>query len=97
MLMDLTDIAIYLVVALQVADLVTTVIALRNPRLGESNSVLRWLFERLGVIPTLVIVKGAVIALLVFGGREMGLPILAVLTVLYVWVVVNNYRHIIKE
>ena len=52
----------YIVVALQIIDVVSTVILLNREGFREGNKVLKAIMDRIGVVPTLVIVKGAFIA-----------------------------------
>jgi len=46
--MTLTDWAALAMIALQVADVVTTIGALDRPGVREANPVIRWLMDRLG-------------------------------------------------
>jgi len=72
---------LYLLIGLQVLDLLTTVIALRNPKLTEGNGLLKPLFERFGVLPTLIVVKLAFVGLLWWAAG-------------YCWIVFNNVKLI---
>lgn len=57
---------LYLLILLQAIDLLTTVIALRNPRLAEKNKYLKRLMDRFGVVPALIVVKGTYAAALLW-------------------------------
>ena len=85
---------LYLLIALQVLDLLTTVIALRNPKLTEGNGVLKPMFDRFGVLPTLISVKGAFIALLWWAAPLVPVEVLYLLTAGYCWIVFNNVKLI---
>lgn len=85
---------LYTLIALQVLDLITTVIALRNPKLTEGNGVLKPLFDRFGVLPTLISVKGAFIALLWWAAPLVPVELLYLLTAGYCWIVLNNIKLI---
>ncbi len=85
---------LYLLIALQVLDLLTTVIALRNPKLHEANGVLKALMDKFGVLPTLIVIKGAFVGLLILYWHQVPVEVLYGLTGLYVWVVFNNIKLI---
>ena len=82
----------YTLVALQALDAITTVMALRKPGVTESNRLLRWLMGRLGVMPTLLIAKGAFVLLLWLAAPLLPDALLWAIAVGYVWVVANNVR-----
>ncbi len=85
---------LYLLIGLQVLDLLTTVIALRNPKLTEGNWLLKPLMDKVGVLPALLLLKGMFIALLLWAAPLVPIEILYVLTVFYCWVVYNNIKLI---
>jgi len=87
---------LYLVIALQVADLITTYLALKNPNNHEANPLVLDVMNAIGVLPGLLFVKGSVIALLVLAGDLMPMWFLVPLAVLYVWAVWNNLGVINK-
>lgn len=84
----------YLLIALQALDVLTTVIALRNPKLHEANGLLRPLMDKFGTLPTLLLVKGVFITLLALFWREIQVELLYALAVLYAGVVINNIKLI---
>jgi hypothetical protein len=86
---------LYLLIALQVADIVTTVIALQGPA-HESNPILKKIMDRIGVVPTLLIVKGGFIAFLWYYQATLPVEVLGMLCVFYAWIVVNNIQTIKK-
>ena len=81
------------------ADLASTAVALRNPRLSEANPALRWLFARFGALPTLIVLKGAYVGLAFWFGLAGMVPVWAVWLVAVVTgaVAANNIRLIIKD
>jgi hypothetical protein len=89
-------IAVYLLIALQVADIATTLYFLKHTTLIEGNPILRKLFDQFGAAPTLLVAKGAFVVLLwvsypyLSGYEWMLWPICA----FYVWVVVYNLKMI---
>lgn len=85
---------LYILIALQVLDLVSTVIALRNPDLTEGNGILKPMFDALGVVPALVVVKLGFIGLLYWAAPQVPVEVLYALIALYVWVVYNNIKLI---
>lgn len=89
---------VYFLIALQVSDLATTLVALRNPKLAESNKLLVRLFNVFGVAPTLLGIKTAFIAWLWWAAPivEAGGygAVLWLLCAFYAWVTWNNLRMI---
>ena len=88
---------IYLLVfliVLQLADIASTIIALKNPNNYEANRLLAPLMIKFGVLPTLLIVKCAFITLLIFYG--ITLPTWFLITGIsgYCYVVYNNIKII---
>lgn len=80
-------------VLLQICDLVSTVIALRNPRLSEANGPLAGLMKSIGTLPALMCVKTLAMVLIWHHRADMGAWLIA-LCVLYAAVIVNNIRLI---
>ena len=93
-----TVILLALLLALQVADGRTTYLLLsRGGR--ELNPVVRWAINRCGLVPGLLLAKGAV-ALSVVGCTLAGqIPVwsLLALCALYLVVVVRNFGQLFKE
>lgn len=85
---------IYLLIALQVLDLLTTVIALRNPKLTEGNGILKPLIDKLGVLPALIVIKGAFIGLIFWAAPQVPVELLYLIAAGYVWVVYSNIKLI---
>lgn len=86
---------IYLLLALQLADIVTTVLALRVPGTREVNPILNLLFEKFGVLPVMLTVKALYAGLILFAVPYMSVYstiIIIALCALYTYVVYNNYR-----
>lgn len=91
---------IYLLIVLQVLDLISTMVALRNPKLAEGNSfgLLQWFMDKIGVLPALVLLKAAFIGWLWYfrDHPDMTDQVYVLLCAGYAWIVVNNIRLIRK-
>jgi len=85
---------LYLLSALQVFDLLTTVVALRNSKLTEGNNLLKPLMDKFGVLPILLVVKSAFIGLLLWAASFVPVVVLYLLCGFYTWVVWNNLKLI---
>jgi len=85
---------LYLLISLQVLDLLTTVVALRNPKLTEGNGLLKSLMDRFGVLPTLLGAKSAFIGLLLWVAPLIPVVVLYLLCGFYAWVIWNNLKLI---
>ena len=85
----------YTLLALQILDLVSTVIALRNPKLAEANGPLAGLMKSIGTLPALMCVKTLAMVLIWHHRADIGVGLIA-LCVLYAVVIVNNIRLIKK-
>ena len=83
----------YALLALQILDLVSTVIALRNPRLSEANGPLAGLMKAIGNLPALLATKIIAMVLIYRHQDNIGAWMIA-LCVLYAAVVANNIRLI---
>lgn len=57
---------LYLIIALQLGDLLTTAIMLKRKGAYEGNRFMAALFAKIGVLPGLILVKSAVIVLLMW-------------------------------
>lgn len=88
---------IYLLIALQLADIATTHYALRTGIGTEANPVLRKLFDRFGVVPALLAIKGGFIAFLWWAASLVPVEVLYALTAFYVWVIYNNLKIIFNS
>ena len=87
---------------LQVVDIITTYKVLSSGIGVEKNKIMAWLFEKFGVLPSLIIFKLIVIAL--FAGCSIYLPqiyppmeiiwavVLGLMDAFYLWVAVNNVK-----
>lgn len=79
-------------VALQIADSVTTYTALKNPKFGEANPVIRWIIGRTNLVVAMLAKTalgiGIAAALFVLGAKLW----LAVVCAIYALVTVNNVR-----
>lgn len=88
-------IPIYFLLALQIADLLSTVIALRNPSLKEANGPLSRLMQAIGVLPALMAVKCAAMLIIWHFRADMGAWIMLLCGV-YAVVILNNIRLIVR-
>lgn len=86
----------YVLVALQIIDLVTTVIAVQRPGLVEGNRFVKFFMDKIGVLPTALIVKGAFIGWIAYFQAEIPDGIFAVLILGYLWVCWNNLKLLRK-
>lgn len=83
-------------VALQIVDAVSTLLALNKPGLVEGNRLLKAVMDKIGVLPTLVIVKGAFIAWIAYFKDQIPEGIYVVLILGYIWVCWNNLKLLKK-
>lgn len=86
----------YLLMALQVADGLTTYLALKKGA-AEGNPVMRKLFEKIGMVPALVITKGALMVGAWYWRDALGLLELGLLCAGYLAVAINNILVIRKQ
>lgn len=84
-----------ILLALQVLDLLSTVIALRNPSLKEANGPLSRIMQAIGVLPALVAVKCAAMLIIWHFRADMGSWI-TLLCGVYAVVIINNIRLIVR-
>ena len=83
-----------LLLALQVLDLITTVIALKNPNLVEQNILLNPLFKLFGVLPTMLVGKVLLAAYLFYVQAGIPVQLLWIMSAGYAYVVYNNFKLI---
>ena len=81
----------YLLMALQVADGLTTYLALKKGA-AEGNPIMRKLFEKIGMVPALIITKGALMVGAWYWRDAIGMLGLGLLCAGYLLVAVNNVR-----
>ena len=85
-------IALYALIALQAADLATTLVVLQRGG-KELNPVARWFIVKLGPLFGLSLLKLAAIAVMVWAAPTPGVDyVFAALCGAYVFVVANNVR-----
>jgi len=85
-----------LIILLQAADIYTTLRVLSQGG-REMNKLLKWLMDRIGVLPALLVSKAVVIGgfvYLYFGADLVFYPVVGGLAVVYAIVVWHNYREI---
>ena len=85
----------YVLLALQILDLLSTVIALKNPKLSEANGPLSRIMQAIGVLPALVAVKCAAMLIIWHFRADMGSWI-TLLCGVYAVVIINNIRLIVR-
>ena len=83
---------IFVLIVLQLVDIVTTHMAIKNGKGTEGNGLLAPLFKRFGLVPTLIMVKGTFIGLLIWGAPQVAVEALSLLVAFYVFVIVNNMK-----
>lgn len=88
----MTTYLLILIVALQLADIATTYFALTRGKGVEANGILAKLFAKIGLLPGLVLIKGAFVALLWFAAPHAPVEVLYGVIVLYGWVCFNNLK-----
>ena len=77
-------------IALQAGDFYTTYTIIKTGKGHEANPILAWIFSKIGYSTGLAIVKGTAI---VIGFLLLQYwYALAILDILYVWVVYNNFK-----
>lgn len=85
-----------IVVILQVLDSCSTIKALSKPGIREANPALAWLMGKIGIVLALVLIKGllvVIIAAAIYWYPSGSLTTaLAGIVVVYVAVVINNFR-----
>lgn len=83
---------ISLLIALQILDGATTYYAIAKKGLAERNPVVNWMISKIGLVPTVLLAKTGVIAVL----ATVAFPnwMIYALTGLYFCVVVNNFYRI---
>ena len=83
-----------ILLALQLADQVSTVIALRKPNLVESNPLLAPLFKLFGVLPVMLVAKAVLAGYLFYVQAWVPVQVLLLLSAGYAYVVYNNFKLI---
>lgn len=88
---------LYLLLLLQVADAVSTILCLKNPRLQESNQLLKELFNKLGIVSTLVLIKGGYAVICWLAVPYAAPSAVWIIIAAYVWVVFNNIKLLLDN
>lgn len=88
---------IYALLALQVADLATTLYVLRRGAGAEGNKLAAWLMARLGPELAAVLIKSAVAAIIWTLRDEFAPWAMAGMIVVYVLIVGNNLRFVMRS
>ena len=88
--------ALYILLILQAVDAISTIILLQREGFAEGNKVLKAIMDRIGVAPTLLIIKGFFVAWVLYFQAEIPVEILGILCAGYLWVVYNNIKLLLK-
>lgn len=83
----------------QILDVVSTTLALKRPNVEEKNPIMKWLMDRVGIIPALILSK--VVAVLIVAAIYLLLPdyrfVLAIgigATIpWYAYVIIGNFKN----
>ena len=94
--MTVIQLPLLLLLALQVLGLISTTLALRNPNLVEANGLLKLLFDKFGVLPTLVFVKLFLVTFLLCYMDEIDTRVIWLICAGYTYVVYNNFKLFIN-
>jgi hypothetical protein len=81
-------------ILLQIADVWTTMVALKTGKAHEANPIMKWFMDKLGVVPSLLIIKAVVIGVVVYFVNVW--IILAILNCLYAFAVYLNIKTLQK-
>jgi hypothetical protein len=87
---------ILVITFLQIADVYTTYVINSRPGGVEKNPVLAWLFKRFGLLPSLVVVKTALVLALLWTAPWQYPLLLTLLTAWYIWVIQHNLGQMPK-
>ena len=89
--MDYTVFTLFLIT--QILDVVSTTLALKKPNVVESNKLMKWLMDRVGVVPALILSK--VVAVLIVAAIYLLLPDYRLALVIGVGVTIPWYGYVI--
>ena len=93
----LVDILLVLFILLQLADFYTTYTVIRTGKGSEGNPVLSWLFGKIGYVPGLFLIKGAMIIGAFYITNLSNVEILlGIIDLVYIWVIINNFKVLKK-
>lgn len=91
--MDFSIAMLYVFIVLQVLDALSTVYGMRLGHM-EKNPLLAWLFEKVGVIPVMLIVKTGMIVVLLHYLGQYPVWILVAGNILYAYIFYKNLEVI---
>lgn len=91
-----TTYLLYAVIALQLADIVTTYKINTRPGGRELNPVLAALFRAVGLLPGLLIIKGVFVGLLLWTAPVLNTAVMGLICAGYCWVVWHNVQVLRK-
>ena len=87
----MTQILIYLIALLQIADIVSTYLCITSGKGQEANPILKRLFDAIGLMPGLLLAKGVFVALLLVYGPQFPVWLLGGCAAGYLFVVISNF------
>ena len=88
---------VYLLLALQVADLITTLYVLRTGKGAEANPIAKKLMAVFGPEFTVLMVKAALAGAIWTFRASTPAIVFAGLCVLYLYVVANNLKYVLRD
>ena len=91
--MELQTAFLILLALLQLGDALTTFYILKEKRGRELNPVMDFLFDKFGIVPSLIVMKTAVVIAFWYAGIWWAT---AIMSLVYAWVVWHNWRQINK-
>ena len=96
--MEYTIALLIIFIILQVFDAWTTMRDIKSPFFTEGNNWLKWVMDKIGILPALIISKiFAIIILCIFlyyVSRTIAISFLALSNIGYILVVLNNYSKL---
>lgn len=77
-------------IILQIFDIITTYITISTNKGNESNPIMKFLFDKFGVLPSLIIFKSAIVIFLTIFHTQLPLYFWIIVILLYLGVILNN-------
>jgi hypothetical protein len=88
---------IYTLIALQVLDIISTYLCLKNEKGTEANTWIAKLMEKVGVLQALILTKAVFIAMLLIWGHLVHEYAMVFLIFFYVYICINNFAILRKK
>lgn len=83
---------LYAIIGLQALDIISTYLCLTKGKGVEANPFLARVFHKIGLLPGLLLTKGAFIGLLIYVYPMVYVEALYAVAALYVWIAFNNFK-----